>query len=234
MFFKQNVDLDLLIDQPFSSLKWHTLVPPRNLMIMTQTFTNEPFSMVNYYECDVAVKALLAEKTILFPTDTVWSIGCLPYALDALQQISTLKRTIKAENFEVLFDSIDQLKLFCPHLHPKLETLLSFHTRPLTMLLNNVNGLPTDVYDFYGQVNVRVVQDDLSKQLIKEAEQPIISIPASNEKNAYPHNFGAIPSDFLQGVDYIMKIRQRDVRENDQLAVQVRIDEQENLIFLRD
>lgn len=190
--------------------------------------------MVNYYECDVAVKALLAEKTILFPTDTVWSIGCLPYALDALQQISTLKRTIKAENFEVLFDSIDQLKLFCPHLHPKLETLLSFHTRPLTMLLNNVNGLPTDVYDFYGQVNVRVVQDDLSKQLIKEAEQPIISIPASNEKNDYPHNFGAIPSDFLQGVDYIMKIRQRDVRENDQLAVQVRIDEQENLIFLRD
>lgn len=203
-------------------------------MMMTQTFTNEPFSMVNYYECDVAVKALLAEKTILFPTDTVWSIGCLPYALDALQQISTLKRTIEAENFEVLFDSITQLKLFCPNLHPKLETLLSFHERPLTLLIDRVQGLPTDVYDFYGQVNVRVVQDDLTKQLIREVEQPIISAPAAPNELAYPKNFGAIPSDFLQGADYIMKIRQRDVRENDQLSVRVRLDEYENLVFLRD
>lgn len=190
--------------------------------------------MVNYYECDVAVKALLAEKTILFPTDTVWSIGCLPYALDALQQITSLKRTTKAENFEVLFDSIAQLKLFCPHLHPKLETLLSFHQRPLTMLLDQVKGLPTDVYDFYGQVNVRVVQDELSRQLIQSVAQPIISIPACHDNQAFPSNFGAIPSNFLQGVDYIMKIRHRDIRENDQLAVHVRIDEQENLIFLRD
>lgn len=200
---------------------------------MIQTFTNEPFPMVNYYECDVAVKALLAEKTILFPTDTVWSIGCLPYALEALQQITSLKRTIKAENFEVLFDSIAQLKLFCPYLHPKLETLLSFHNRPLTMLLDQVKGLPTDVYDFYGQVNARVVQDDLTRQLIQEVGQPIISIPACHDKEDYPSNFGSIPSDLLQGVDYIMKIRHRDIHQNDQLAVQVRMDEQENLIFIR-
>jgi L-threonylcarbamoyladenylate synthase len=201
---------------------------------MIKTFTNEPFLMVNHYECDVAVKALLAEKTILFPTDTVWSIGCLPLAVDALQQISTLKREIRAENFEVLFDSIAQLKLYCPFLHPKLETLLSFHKRPLTLLVDQIEGLPTEVYDFYGQVNVRVVQDDLGRQLIGEVDQPIITMPAGNDEQDYPRNFGAIPSDFLQGVDYIMKIRQRDVREQDELSVKVRIDKQENLIFLRD
>ena len=190
--------------------------------------------MANNYESEVAVKALLAEKTILFPTDTVWSVGCLPYATSALSQMLHLKRSTKAENFEVLFNSITQIKRFVPFLHPRLETLLAFHLRPLTMLVDGALGLPKELSNEEGLTAIRLVQDELSIQLIEEVESPIISIAANPEGAPFPNGFGSIRSDFLQGVDYIMKIRQKDLLTQAQLSVMVKLDEHENLIFLRE
>ncbi|HKK77679.1 MAG TPA: Sua5/YciO/YrdC/YwlC family protein [Saprospiraceae bacterium] len=190
--------------------------------------------MMNHYECDIAIKALLAEKIILFPTDTVWSMACLPAADQALWQILELKREKRAENFELLFYSLDQLRQYCPRLHPRLDTLLAFHERPLTVALANLQGLPEALYNHQGLVNIRVVKQRLSQQLIRAVEQPLVSTPASVNEDQYPRNFGAIPSNFLQTADYIMKIRQRDVMEEDQLSVKVRLNAQGELIFLRE
>lgn len=190
--------------------------------------------MMNYYECDIAIKALLAEKILLFPSDTVWSMACLPGAKQALKQILELKREKRAENFELLFDSLDQLRRYCPQLHPRLDTLLAYHQRPLTIAIPHLEGFPALVYNDQGLVNVRVVQQRLSQQLIQGIQQPLITTVASTEEEKYPRNFGAIPSNFLQTADYIMKIRQRDVLEEDQLSVKVRLDSQGELIFLRE
>lgn len=190
--------------------------------------------MMNHYECDIAVKALLAEKIILFPTDTVWSLACLPHAEEAVQQILELKREKKAENFEILFDSLDHLKQYCPTLHPKIDTLLSFHQRPLTIAIPDLIGLPEVVYNRQGLVNIRVTLNSLSRQLIRAAGMPILTSIAGVDDRAYPKNFGSIPSNFLQSADYIMKIRQRDVLDEDELSVKIRLDEQGELVFLRD
>lgn len=190
--------------------------------------------MMNHYECDVAIKALLAEKIILFPTDTVWSLACLPYAYEAAEQILELKREKKAENFEVLFDSLARLKEYCPALHPKIDTLLSYHERPLTITITNPVGLPEVVYNSKRQVNVRISRSNLSRQLIRAARTPLLTTTASIDEQHYPKNFGAIPSNFLQSADYIMKIRQRDVHEEDQLSVKITMDEKGELVFLRE
>lgn len=190
--------------------------------------------MLNHYECDIAVKALLAEKIILFPTDTVWSLACLPDADQALRQILELKREKRAKNFEILFYSMDQLRSYCPNLHPRLDTLLVYHERPLTITLPGVQGLPDILYNERGEANVRVVQRGLSRQLIRGVQQPLITSAAGVNEDQYPRNFGAIPSNFLQSVDYIMKIRQRDVLEEDQLSVKVTLDAQGELVFLRE
>jgi len=190
--------------------------------------------MVNHYECDVAIKALLAEKTILFPTDTVWSVGCLPYAKTALEQMIQLKPVFSGDQFEILFDSVDRLKMFVPFLHPKFQTLFAFHQRPLTVVINNARGFPQQVYNQHKQISIRIVQDPLCRHLIKEVDAPIITMPAASSNDNFPANFGAIRSDFLQGVDYVMKIRQRDLLEQAQLSVKVTLDGQEDFIFLRD
>lgn len=190
--------------------------------------------MMNHYECDIAVKALLAEKIILFPTDTVWSMACLAEAEQALQQILALKREKRPENFELLFYSLDQLRTYCRDLHPRLDTLLVFHERPLTIALPGLRGLPAMLYNKQGLVNVRVVKQGLSRQLIRAVQQPLVASVAGVDEERYPRNFGAIPSNFLQAADYIMKIRQRDVLEEDQLSVKVALDAQGELVFLRE
>ena len=190
--------------------------------------------MVNHYECDVAIKALLAEKIILFPTDTVWSIGCLPFASETLPQLVQLKRSGDPENFEVLFDSIDRLKIYVPMLHPKIETLFAYHRRPLTIAIRNVEGLPPMVYNKERRVAIRIVQDPACRHIIKEVDMPIISASACSVDEAYPINFGSIRSDIIQGVDYMMKIRQRDLNAQAQLSVKMQLDEQDEFVFLRE
>lgn len=182
----------------------------------------------------IAIKALLAEKIILLPTDTVWSMACLPEAEQAMPQMLELKRAKGAENFELLFYSPAQLKQYCPTLHPRLDTLLAYFERPLTMALPDMQGLPAVVYNEAGLVNVRVVRQPLLQRLIRAVRQPLVTTVASIDDAHYPEHFGAISSSFLQAADYIMKIRQREISRRGQLSVKVTLDAVGELVFLRE
>lgn len=202
---------------------------------MNKTSTHHVSSLQNSYEFDVAVKALRAEKLVLFPTDTVWSLGCVPSAEPALDQITSLKRTQDPENFEILFESVEQLKHYFPALHPRLETLLSFHRRPLTLQLPGGRPLPQRLFDVQGEVAVRVVQDPLCAALIRTVGEPLVSSVAGIGEDPLPTHLGVIRSDFLQGVDYVLKLQEHFIPQSEnQLSVKVRLDKKGNLVFLRD
>ena len=145
-----------------------------------------------------------------------------------------LKNDNRREHFEVLFDSLPRLKNYAPLLHPKIETLLAFHQRPLTVVIQSPHLLPEAIQDERGAVSVRIVQDSLTQHLIQQVDAPIVSIAASAANEPYPVNFGTIRSDFIQGVDYVMKMRQKDLIGQARPSVKVQLDEQEDFIFLRE
>ena len=169
---------------------------------------------------------------ILYPTDTIWGIGCDASDLDAINKIYKLKQRATSKNFVILVDSIEMLKKYIREVPPRIETLLYFHTRPLTMIFDEPRNLPQKLIAADNTIAIRVAQDDFCKELIREFGKPIVATSANISGQPFPANFGEISSDIIKGVDYIVKIRRHE-KTMGQPSVIARISEDGELEFLR-
>ena len=85
-------------------------------------------------EIKKAIKVMTDGGVILYPTDTIWGIGCDATKAEAIDKIYDLKQRERSKPFIILVDSVSMLKKYVAHLHPRLETLLFHHLRPLTIV----------------------------------------------------------------------------------------------------
>jgi L-threonylcarbamoyladenylate synthase len=197
------------------------------------TFTNEMPGMVSYHEIEEAVEALRTGGLILYPTDTVWSIGCDATDPVAIERTFNLKGRRSTEDFEVLVPSIDMLKRYVDHLHPKLETLLLYHVRPLTIVFENARNLPGRLTAPGRRIAVRLTQDDFCRALTAAYDRPLIATPAHAAGHPLPSTFGSISSSILEGVDYVTKHRQHEKKPGEP-SVMVKLSRRDELVFLRE
>ncbi len=170
---------------------------------------------------------------ILYPTDTIWGIGCDATNGDAVQRIFDLKRRPYDKPFVLLVNSIEMLKNYVEHVHPRIETLLMHHLQPLTMIYDRAKNLPPISHDKSGSVAIRVVQDSFCKELIGQFGKPLIASSANISDKPFPANFGGISSDVITGVDYVVKWKQGE-KKLSQPSVIAKFSEKEELIFLRE
>ena len=194
------------------------------------TFTERRSPAAGQFDLSGALRVLRQGGLILYPTDTVWSIGCDATNPEALQRLREL--TCAAEP-EALVDSPKMLKQHIIHLHPRIETLLSFHARPLTVCYEPAAQLPAALQNEAGQVPIRIVQDEYCQALIRNFGRPIAAVPADLREGAYPANFGAISSDVFEQVDFIVHHRRND-KSVAQPSVMVRLGRKDELEFLRE
>jgi len=200
---------------------------------MKMTFTNVKH-MAQHYDFEGTEKILSSGGLVLLPTDTLWSVVCLTSHSTSLNRLIQLKRQKQADNFELLVNSIEMLKRYVTHLHPRLETLLAYHLRPLTMVFDNPSNLSANLLNSNGHIHIRLVQDPFCSALLKQLNEPLISAFAHIEQSIPPINFGAISSEIIQGVDYVVKYRQND-KGIDELPVMVKLlEDQEELEFIRE
>jgi len=89
------------------------------------------------------VDVLTTGGLVLYPTDTIWGIGCDATQQEAVQKIFDLKKRPNDKPFVLLVDSIEMLKNYVEHIHPRIETLLMYHTKPLTVVYDQAKNLPT-------------------------------------------------------------------------------------------
>jgi L-threonylcarbamoyladenylate synthase len=193
------------------------------------TFTKRTTLMFPNYELSDALTTLRAGGLILYPTDTLWSIGC-----DATNEASVSKFLNLVQNnasIEIIVDSIAMLKKHIVHLHPRIETLLLYHTRPLSVKFSE----PKDLADplFSADVVFRICQDDYCKQLIGEFGGPLVTSFASFDQQYLPATFGAISSEVIQAVDYVARHRQDDKTPGEPSVV-ITLSDEDELVFLRE
>lgn len=189
--------------------------------------------MVQNYDLDKALDTLRNGGLILYPTDTVWSIGCDATNPRAAGRIRQLKDTDNALGLEILVNSIDMLRRYVVHLHPRIETLLIYHLRPLTVLYERGRNLPNSILSEHGQVAIRLVQDKYCRELISGLGKPLVAIAADLREGYYPDNFGAISSDVVERVDYVSRHR-RDDKGRALPSVVARLSVKDELEFLRE
>ncbi|MBN8685337.1 MAG: Sua5/YciO/YrdC/YwlC family protein [Chitinophagales bacterium] len=180
------------------------------------------------------ITALLERGAVIcFPTDTVWAIGCNVFDEAAIQRISDLKGGRPDKGYVLLVSSIEMLKRYVPKLHPRIETLLSFHERPLSIVYDKNEGLPASVKAPDGSVAIRVVQDEFCRQLIESLGRPMLGTVAARTDAPFPPTFGAVSSEILGGVDYVVKHRQDD-KEPAEPSPIAKLDRHLELDFLRE
>jgi len=170
---------------------------------------------------------------ICYPTDTIWAIGCDATNETAIARLSALKEQPPGQGLILLVDSVDMLKQYAPKIHPRVETLLAYHQRPLTMVYEKPVGLPAAVKHANGSVAIRVATDEFCQELIKVFGKPIVSTAACKHGQPSPPSYGGISSEILGSVDYVVKYRQDDREPHEPSAI-ARLDRHKELEFIRE
>lgn len=174
------------------------------------TLANDSLSMTHDYDFYPVLKTLDSTGIILFPTDINWAVGCDGTDPVAIEKVLKLKNYRSSDSPVLLVSSIDMLKNYVEQLHPRLETLLMHHTRPLTIVYDQAKNLPINAYADGRNVPIRLVQDNFCQQIIETFGRPILCTSARIGDTPLPTHFGEISSEVLTQVDFIIKYRQRD------------------------
>lgn len=149
-------------------------------------------------------------KTILYPTDTVWGVGCDASSFEAVSEIYQLKNRLDSKSLIVLVSSINMLNKYVSVSEKVLEILKSTK-KPTTIIYQNPKGFAKNALATDGTIAIRVVQDEFCRKLIKRFQKPIISTSANVSGEATPKSFQEISQPILEGVDYIVSLHQNRV-----------------------
>ena len=153
------------------------------------------------YDC---IDALKDGKVILYPTDTIWGLGCDPWHAEAVNKIYAIKQRPRNQPLLLLVDSIEMLRQYVKDLHPRIETLLHFHERPLTIIYRNPVNLPDHILASDGSIGVRICKREICNALIRGFGKPITSTSPNVSGKPTPLNFGEIQSDVISKVEHVL------------------------------
>ncbi len=161
-------------------------------------------------DIESCLQVLQAGGIILYPTDTVWGLGCDATNAAAVEKIFALKQRPGAKSMIVLLaDERDLLQYVAA---PDLQVFdyLDSVAKPTTVVYDGIIGLAENLLSADGSAGIRIVKEDFCKHLIKRFRKPIVSTSANTSGAATPADFAAISSGIKQGVDYIVNYRQQD------------------------
>ncbi len=169
--------------------------------------------MLHEYEQDIKVcnDILKLGGVILYPTDTIWGLGCDATNEQAIEKLFAIKHRDAKKSFVLLMTDVKQLSQFIANPLPDLETLLSKFTEPTTVVYEQAINLPACVLGEDGSVAVRITADPFCRSLIKRFRNPIVSTSANVSGEPSPIHFSLITKAIKENVDYVVHWRQDDI-----------------------
>ncbi|NND05448.1 MAG: threonylcarbamoyl-AMP synthase [Saprospiraceae bacterium] len=183
-------------------------------------------------ELDQIVHTLQRGGIIIYPTETIWGLGCDATSGKSVEKLHSVKKRPSTRPFTVLVNSLEMLHEYVVEVHPRLETLLLYHQRPLTVIYNQVRSLPKVLRSDRQSVAIRMTLDPFCSSVIDAFGKPIIATSANISEQPFPANFHQIDYQLLQQVDYVVKHKQESLSRQDPSVV-VRMSDKAELEFLR-
>lgn len=144
-------------------------------------------------------------KVIIYPTDTIWGIGCDATNYDAVEKIYKVKERSKGKGLIVLVDSIEMLKDYVNNLPPIAPDIIRAAKNPLSVIYSESKGLAKNVSSD-GSICIRVVDNDFCKALIAKLGRPITSTSANLAGDMAPSIYVEISEHIKSSVDYVVQL----------------------------
>lgn len=161
-------------------------------------------------DAEKALKVLNEGGIILYPTDTIWGIGCDATNVQAVEKIIALKHRPAHKSFVVLVTSEKDILKYTAAPDLAVFDYLQTTTKPTTVIYEHALGLAENVCADDGSVAIRICNDEFCRYLIKRFRKPIVSTSANVSNEPSPGNFLQVSEHLKQGVDYIVQHKQDD------------------------
>jgi L-threonylcarbamoyladenylate synthase len=164
-------------------------------------------------DINAALIALRNGGTILYPTDTIWGLGCDATNAAAVEKIFKIKARSETKSLLVLVDSIQMLERYVNDIPEIVYELSSVSDDPLTIIYSSGKNLAPGVCATDGSVGIRICHEEFCNELISRFRKPIVSTSANYSGMPSPENFDSINKSVIDAVSYVVKFRQDDLRK---------------------
>ena len=169
--------------------------------------------MAELFENDIkqALEVLQRGGVILYPTDTIWGLGCDATNEQAIRRIYEIKQRDDSKSLIVLMADEREVLHYVAAPDLTVFDFLEKQERPTTMIYEHAVGLPDNLVAADGSIGIRLTQDPFCRHLIKRFRKPIVSTSANISGEPSPQTFADISSAIIGQVDYTVSWRQDDV-----------------------
>lgn len=169
-------------------------------------------------EVQNAYDSLKQGKLLLYPTDTVWGIGCDATNYKAIEKIFQLKKRQESKSMICLVSDLNMLSQYVAHIPEAAYAILKYADKPTTIIYNDPINVAENLISNDNTLAIRIVKDDFCQKLIKKLKRPLVSTSANISGQPSPRSFKEIHHDILKGVDYIVNLH-RDKKSSNPSSI---------------
>jgi len=161
-------------------------------------------------EIQHTVTLLKEGKTILYPTDTIWGIGCDATNSAAVKKIFDIKKRKDSKALIILLDDINKLNNYVVKVPDIAWDIVEYSELPLTIVYPNGKNLAPELMAKDGSVAIRITKDAFCKKLLYKLEKPLVSTSANISTEKFDGNYADISEEIKKSVDYIVQHRREE------------------------
>jgi L-threonylcarbamoyladenylate synthase len=186
------------------------------------------------FENDIkqCIAVLESGGTILYPTDTVWGVGCDALNEAAIEKVFTLKQRPKNKSLIVLLAEARDIIQYVAAPYPDIIDIVESFDKPTTVIYDGAIGFPDNLISEDGSIAIRVTNDPFCKALIKRFKKPLVSTSANVSGQPTPSFFKLVTKEIIDGADYVVQYRQDDDTIKQSSSI-IRIDDDGNVEVIR-
>jgi len=160
-----------------------------------------------------ALAVLQKGGVILYPTDTIWGLGCDACNEEAVKRIYVIKNRIDSKGMLVLLENAALIERYIDEVPEIAYDLIELTDKPLTIIYDGAKNLAKNLVADDGSIGIRITSEGFSSELIRRFKRPIVSTSANISGKPSPACFDEIDRKIIDAVDYVVKYRQNDTQK---------------------
>ncbi|WP_421917948.1 L-threonylcarbamoyladenylate synthase [Marinifilum sp.] len=160
-----------------------------------------------------ALEVLKSGGVILYPTDTIWGIGCDATNADAVKRVYAIKQREDCKAMLVLMENPNRLNSYVEEVPEIAWDLIDANDKPMTLIYPGAKNLAPNLVNSDGTIGIRITEEEFSSKLIQRFKKPIVSTSANISGDPSPANFTEINEKLKNLVNYVVEYRQDDIEK---------------------
>jgi len=158
-----------------------------------------------------ALEVLKTGGVILYPTDTIWGIGCDATNTEAVSRVYEIKKREDSKAMLVLMENPNRLNSYVDEVPEIALDLIDVTDKPMTIIYSGAKNLAKNLINSDGSIGIRITEEAFTQQLIQRFRKPIVSTSANISREAPAQNFSEISQEIIDAVDYVVEYRQDEM-----------------------